>query len=462
MVMRTKEQKLFAAALALGALALPAQAILFSDVEMGGAFDDAGAREAAMAGTGATVGRGVAAISSNPAGLAGFKGFQFQILGMLQTDDERRSYPVHDSFSGYLTDNIYALNTDRHAYPALAAAWAPAERGPAFGFSWRPAYVADYSYREEVLSPWRFSSFFPEEVRSTLPGQDVVPDYTDMPLGMNEFIQDGGVDVLTFSAGFQLFDFENWGLALGAGYQYFDGDISSRRSTQYEPVTVVNQITGEIAWDAPLLPYDDQSLVVETSGTADAFLGSIRLQLLDHAELVYSYRSSVEMDYSIHSVATVGDSTAVSNGSSSPTYPPLHRFGLLLRPMNRVRTTLGVQIDYEPWEDDGELASGVPVDNATTYRVGVEHILPGGTPFRFGFTYGTPYLGADHNRVGFTGGTGFGFGPARIDLSGMVTYAAYRSGDLFDDALFGADSRTENDRVEERVFRVVAALNWNF
>jgi hypothetical protein len=462
MVMRMNEQKLFAAALVLGAFALPAQAISFSEAAMGGALDDAGAREAALGGTGATLGRGVAALATNPAGLAGFKGFQLQILGLLQSDDERRSYPVHDSFSGYLADNIYAINTDRQVYPALAAAWAPAARGPAFGISWRPAYVADYSYREEVLSPWRFRSFFPEEVRSDLPGQDVVGSYTDMPLGINELVQDGGVDVFTFSAGFQLFDFEQWGLAVGAGYQYYDGDISMRRSTQYEPVTVINQITGEVAWDAPLLPYDDQSLVVETSGSADAFLGSVRLLLQDRWELVYSYRSSVEMDYAIHSVATIGDSTIVSNDSSAPTYPPLHRFGLVMRPMNMVRTTLGLQIDYEPWEEEGELSSGDPLDNATTYRLGVEHILPGGTPFRFGFTYGTPYTGADHNRVGFTGGTGFDFGPAQIDISGMVAYAAYRTEDIFDDALFGADSRTENDRVEERVFRVVAALNWNF
>lgn len=453
-----KQHNLHTAALALCALAFNAQAISFSELEMGTPIDDAGAREAALGGTGATIAEGAAAITANPAGLADLEGLQILFFGALQNDDERRSYPVHDSFSGYLTDNIYALNADRTAYQGLAAAWGPGGLWPSFGVAWRPAFAADYSYREHVLSPWRFRTFFPEEIRSDLPGQNVVTDYTDMPLGTNSYVQEGGVDQLSFGLGHDLVKAEQWQLSLGLGMQYLMGEVSATTATTYTPVTVVNQIDGEIVWDQPLLPYDDQETVTDVDGSGDAYFAGLRLRVQDRVEFSYGFRSKIKMDYDVRTVGAQGDTAY----TAAPTYPSLHRFGVQLFPVNRVRTTIALQVDYEPWESEGELASGAAAEDSQTYRVGVEHILPGGTPFRFGFNYGAPYSGAAKNRVGFTGGTRMSAGPAHIDLAGALTYAAYRTPDLFDDSLFAAASRSGLDTVEERVFRITATLIWGF
>lgn len=447
---------------AFGISPTAASSISFSEQEMGSPFEAAGAREAALGGTGMTLAKGVAAVTANPAALAATEGLAIQVVGVLDTDDERRSYTVHDSFSGYLADNIYALNADRHTYPAVAAAWAISTGWPVLAASYRPAFVADYSYREQILSPWRFRSFFPEDVRSELPGQNVVADYTDMPLGSNSVMQEGGVDRLTFALGHKLIENDRWTLSWGGGVDLYWTEISRIVATTYEPVTVVNQIDGEIVWDEPLLPYDDQRVTTETDGSGTGFVAGVRLAHRERVELAYAFRSAIELDNDVRATMIVGDSTAISETTSAPRYASRHSIGLLFHPVNVVRTNIAFQLDYEPWESDGELGGGGKPSDVTRYRLGVEHILPGGTPFRFGFTYGAPYTGADRNRVGFTAGTQMAAGPAKIDIAGALGYAAYRTGDLFDDALFGAETRTESDRIEERVFRVTAAMMLDF
>lgn len=443
---------------ALGSIPTAAQSIAFSEQEMGSLFEDAGAREAALGGAGATLARGAAAVTANPAGLTATEGFEIQIVGVLDTDDERRSYPVHDSFSGYLADNIYALNADRRTYPAVAAAWAISPSLPVLAASFRPAFVADYSYREQILSPWRFRSFFPEDVRSELPGQNVVADYTDMPLGWNSIVQEGGVDRMTLAFGHELGEGGRWSLSWGGGLDFYWTEISRTVATTYEPVTVVNQIDGEVVWDEPLLPYDDQRVTTTTDGSGNAILFGLNLSYQDRVEFAYTFRQAIDLDYEVETTTTVGDSTVQSEGTLDPGYPSRHSIGVLYHPANVVRTNVAFQVDHEPWGSEGELGGGDNPSDVTRYRLGVEHILPGGTPFRFGFTYGASYTGADRNRVGFTAGTQMAAGPAKIDIAGALGYAAYRTGDLFDDALFGAETRTESDRVEERVFRVTASL----
>ncbi len=433
-----------------------------SEWDLGTAFEDAGARETALGGTGMTVARGAAAVGANPAALAGHEGVEVQILGMLDANDERRSYPVHDSFSGYLTDNIYALNSHRYGYPGVTAAWAVHPKLPVLGLAYRPARVADYTYREQILSPWQFVSFFPDDVREMLPAQNIVGDYTDLPLASNSFVQSGGIDRAVFSLGHELFANDRWALAVGAGVDYLMAEISNELAVTYEPVTIVDQITGEIVWDEPLLPYPDWSVENQIEATATAFTGGLRLAFEQRFELAYAFRSGVALDFDDSRTTTVGDSVATEQVTLESKIPPRHSVGLLFHPVNEVRTVLAFQVDYEPWASDGDVLSSRDPEDLTRYRLGVEHLLPGGTPFRFGFTYGAPYSGAERNRVGFSAGTQLSAGPATIDVAGALGYAAYRDDDPINDLFFAAEPRTERERVEERLFRVTAALTFGF
>ena len=433
-----------------------AHAVPFSDLLMGSAAEDGSAREAAMGGTGATTATGADAVTANPARLGDAKGFDLRVHASVLGDDERRSFPVHDSFSGYLADNVYALNGGHHVYGGFSATWkGDSSLLPTLGISWRPSTVFDYDYHEDVLSPFLFRSDFPEDVRASLPGQNYVSDFKDLPLGSNTFEMSGQVDRLTLAAGLDLTSDLDVGVAL-----YFDQlDLATTQRTVYDSITVVDQISGDV-WNGALLPYDPRESTQTVTGSASGWsLGAV-YRLGNRFEVSGTAEGAVSMDRK-STTSVLGDTTDVTD-TAETTHPGRYTIGILFHPVNEIRSRVAAQLDYEPWEAEADLPGEEDVYDVLRWRLGVEHILPGGTPFRFGFVYGPSYSGAERNRVSFTAGTGFAAGPVDVDIAGKIGYAAYRTPDLFADSLFASPDRTENDRIEERTYGAMATLRWRF
>ena len=467
MVMSKKLLTPALAALALvPPLAAPSWAMPFSERALGTEFDDGSAREAAMGGTGASTASGVDAVAANPARMVGDPGFALHVGGWMHGDDERRSFPVHDSFSGYIADNIYALNADHNAYGSASLVWNGEGRWtPAVGLSVRPSHVYDYRYEEIVLSPFRFRSNFPEEIRGSLPGQNIVDDFTDLPLGQGALYQSGRMDRYSLAFAEILMESDLLLIDVGLGLDFYRSSAHAEASVHYDTVTVVNQLSGEI-WEGAILPYPRQSSVAITEGRATGFNLGLNAQISDRLEIAVSHRIPGTLEIDTYSLTTtLGDSTSTLDISGeSIQYPTRTTIGVVFHPKNEVRTTVAAQMDYETSSSSngpGRSATQL-TDECYRWRVGVEHLLPGGVPLRFGFAYGTTTLDETVHRTLFTAGTGFAVGPAYADISGTLGYATYRTPDLFDDALYGMPSRVDQDRIEERSYRAVATLRWPF
>jgi hypothetical protein len=82
-------------------------------------------------------------------------------------------------------------------------------------------------------------------------------------------------------------------------------------------------------------------------------------------------------------------------------------------------------------------------------RFGIEHVFYNDFPARFGFLYRPSPLDDEVATTAFTFGSGFDYGPLRAELAFEISNRQYRYGDLFDDAVFGGTTRTQEDRVEE-------------
>ena len=81
-----------------------------------------------------------------------------------------------------------------------------------------------------------------------------------------------------------------------------------------------------------------------------------------------------------------------------------------------------------------------------TYRfmVGVEHIFMDKVPFRLGFTYAPLRENKNITNTILTAGTGMVFDNFTLELSGGISSLTYNQLDMYDNALYGLESRGEN------------------
>ncbi|HMB68001.1 MAG TPA: outer membrane protein transport protein, partial [bacterium] len=188
----------------------------------------------------------------------------------------------------------------------------------------------------------------------------------------------------------------------------------------------------------------------------------------DHRlDVAVAYRGSVTLDgdFSLSDEAGAAffpsaDSTSAS-GSVEIEYPAEIGFGVAYRPRAKVRTTVRVDAVWTEWSEFRHgLWEGLELDDIWTLRVGLEHIFYNGMPVRFGFHYQPSPQNEQVARTAFTFGGGLDLGPLRADLGFEFSNRDYRFDDLFDDAMFGGNTRTRKDLVDESALTVYGTVTY--
>jgi hypothetical protein len=130
--------------------------------------------------------------------------------------------------------------------------------------------------------------------------------------------------------------------------------------------------------------------------------------------------------------------------------PQTLELGAAYRPRARLRTTLCLDVGWTEWSAyQHALLSESTARDVWDVRFGIEHVFYNDFPARFGFLYRPSPLDDEVATTAFTFGSGFDYGPLRAELAFEISNRQYRYEDLFDDAVFGGTTRTQEDRVEE-------------
>jgi long-subunit fatty acid transport protein len=157
--------------------------------------------------------------------------------------------------------------------------------------------------------------------------------------------------------------------------------------------------------------------------------------------------------------ASPADSAAA--GSLEIEYPRELGLGIAYRPRAKVRTTIRAEASWTDWSDFRHgLWSGLELDDVWSVRVGLEHVFYNGMPVRFGFHYQPSPQNEQVATTAFTFGGGLDLGPLRADLGFEFSNRDYRFDDLFDDAMFGGNTRTRKDLVDESALTVYGTVSY--
>ena len=93
------------------------------------------------------------------------------------------------------------------------------------------------------------------------------------------------------------------------------------------------------------------------------------------------------------------------------------------------------------------------------FSLGVEHIILGKTPLRFGFLFSESPLGEEFEITKFSIGSGFVFDNLSVDISAIFGANDYRYQDLFQTA---AQENSFLDRVDESSTVIKATVKYSF
>ncbi len=144
-------------------------------------------------------------------------------------------------------------------------------------------------------------------------------------------------------------------------------------------------------------------------------------------------------------------------------YPGRIGAGVDYRFENILMARLLVDYYYEFWSDFKD--SGNPAlvfEDTYNIRVGVEHVFFNDVPFRVGFDYGTLPQDRSLTRTRITVGGGLDLEAVTLDVAGGFSSTEHFQGDLYDDALYGLDTRTDSDRVRWAEFFGRVSLSYTF
>jgi hypothetical protein len=418
----------------------PTQALTFLDLATGDEALFPDARSVAMGRTRIAEGAGAFTGAVNPAALAWAGDPRFSAGGGVQQLKESRKIPAYDSFDAFLVESIYVLNDDYQERGGVGfTAGAPADwklGALGVGLSWAPERDWQYDYTEEVRDNNSF----------TQP--------RDKLIARNDVQSDGSVDAFTVGVG--------WApaipgaredlVAVGLSVQVLRGAQDLLHSTRF------------VQTDTP----------VATTFSVDGLAGTRMVAAVsvrpDHRlDVAVAYRGSVTLDGDF---TRTGDVTAgayfaapadpaVAAGSLEIEYPAELGIGLAYRPRAKVRTTVRLDAGWTEWSDFRHgLWSGLELDDVWSVRVGLEHVFYNGMPVRFGFHYQPSPQDEEVATTAFTFGGGLDLGPLRADLGFEFSNRNYRFDDLFDDAMFGGNTRTRKDLVDESAVTVYGTVSY--
>jgi long-subunit fatty acid transport protein len=144
-------------------------------------------------------------------------------------------------------------------------------------------------------------------------------------------------------------------------------------------------------------------------------------------------------------------------------YPLSLGFGLNYKFTNILLARLNFDFEYTFWSDiKDDLNPGLLFEDTYRIMVGVEHIFMDQVPFRVGFNYAPLRENKSITQTILTAGTGMVFDKFTFEISGGISSLTYNQFDIYDNALYGEESRGEEalDRVETNSFYGMLEVNY--
>lgn len=379
------------------------------------------------------------AVKSNPA-LIGLSEYKLVLIadGGGKFGDEKRSFPVQDSFGDFLADNIYVINK---------SALYSFDAGLLYRLNARLSLAADYSR----CRPYDYS--YNEEVRGSVYGY-----YNRDPLVGYHRMSSGSL-VNQYSLGIAFSIFKQLQLGAALQYRHF-----SDTEELYE-VEVLRQSDNLISDQTISYQY-----AVELEPLWNVQAG-VLIQATKHLQLAFAFRPGQVCKYRDKLFHWLNDTTALLPDLRADTthsvtaadyrFPQNFSIGLCYRPQNIVPTSFFIEAQYENWEDfeidyqfedeaspefENILSRDFRFENVWKIHVGIEHTFFTGVPFRMGFFHDPSPIHASLNRNWISAGTGYRWDRLHLDVSMAFTKGEYRYPDLFP---IPGEVRVEHDTVRE-------------
>lgn len=366
---------------------------------------------------------GPAALMGNPASMTAQQSqWRIDISADVSRVKETRSYPFYDAFDGVLGYNNYAVND--HLYSKLDG-----------GVSFRPKLetVESLVLSAGSYSAYRFDYRYHEEVRDRYSSGGI----QDRRLGENRLDIEGDLRSVSFGAAVKA----KIPLSLGASLSLLGGEWSYLKGTYYTNPDSVDKINR--------VEYAPEGSPAEFTIGA-AYEISERVTVAGRA-LMPTGDFEFEQEGTFSSAA--GEETG--SGNMTITYPSHYGLAVQYRPRNEFRPVLNLEGEIHTYSD---IADGF--DDTFELRAGIEQMVVPGSPVRVGFVYYTSPVEKERATTLFTAGVGFILDKLTGDFAIEVGKLNYTEVDLFPQALFGDDNRTDFDQVETALFRGMITLGW--
>ena len=360
---------------------------------------------------------------------------------------ERRSIPVIDMFDDVVTQNVYALN--RPAFTSVS--WSLS--GSLSKYLKLPVSLSlsDSPY-------WDFRYEYSEEVRASL-GPGV---YNRDPVVGYHLINVGGV-IRSL----------NIGIATKINSRIKMGVLLDNL---YEDDLVYIKGVNVIEEDDALA--SDTTLLKDVNMSAEKvsrFTFGTTVDLKKNLSFAFSFTPSTEINFFTDGlVPSLDEKTQLptfnfsdTSSSYSITLPQEINLGLSIRVNNPTKTNITGGLIFKDWENHDIYKvhhSSIDTSNhnyqsTLGLSLGVEHIILGKTPLRFGFIYSDSPLGEEFEITKVTLGSGWVFNNISVDVVAVFGSVDYRYGDLFPSV---SQENLSLDRIDEKSTVLKATINYTF
>ncbi|RMH63021.1 MAG: hypothetical protein D6677_08365 [Calditrichaeota bacterium] len=368
------------------------------------------ARSLSMGGAGLAAGNPALAAGYNPAlaaradsGLTLWLGSGYAAL----TED--RSFPYYDNFNGFVDYGSFYYQDNSVFHAAVQIAWQlpPLYSGLNMVLSTSVQPFIDYNY-----------TYF-EEVRSS--------GFGDNLLAYNEQTSNGYRyrNTLTLAASYGT-------VSAGVSVAVLNGDPDG--SDRIEPKALSVE---DIARDVQISRKTEVLPALATLGAA--------WRVNERLTVGASFRTPFTIDETL----TYSSTDTTYRIRSAMRYPARVGVGLDYRFRNILQARLMVDFYYTFWsrfEDSADPSQAF--NNTYNARIGVEHVFFDDFAFRAGYSFETDRENRELTRTRLT--TGIGYRMNRLEWNAGFAWSAleFFQADLYDNALYGETSRSDNDRVQ--------------
>jgi hypothetical protein len=391
------------------------------------------ARSLGLAGAGIAGDDTYASVLLNPALTAYSESWlQFNTGIAIHKLEEDRSYPYYDNFGGFVDYGSYVFNKYWYSkFYGVISSRLPFDNlmdlSVTTGFI--PFKDFDYDYLEEVRSDY----------------------YGDELLGYNQWRSDGEIYAIPLNVAFKpvvlgILD-QEFSLAFGIGAKILTGSIEQMKKVE----TKTASLSGR-----------DYELNFKKDVDNMPVIPSVGLKI--NFGKRFSFGASIDLPYDIEfKNKTTGPDSSMVVAKEKLSYPMRLKFGTEYRFQNILEARIFTDFIYTFWEDFEDYQNeDISFDDTYNVRAGIEHIFFNKVPFRVGFDYGTLRESKNYSQTLLSAGTGLMVENIHIDMAGGISSLKYKQGDLFDDAIYNMETRSELDQVRWNHFYGRIDINYAF